>query len=67
MEIRIRLPIVKLAYRGAVLARGAMFLRNSLILAILAVQAFTYAPSQPLISQVRLSTTAQQFSLVSAG
>jgi len=34
---------VKLAYRGVVLATGAMLLRNSLILAIPAVQAFTYS------------------------
>jgi uncharacterized membrane protein (DUF4010 family) len=34
---------VKLAYRGVVLATGAMLLRNSLIFAILAVQAFTYS------------------------
>ena len=34
---------VKLAYRGVVLATGAMLLRNSLILAILAVQAFIYS------------------------
>src|SRR5580658_6191360 len=32
---------VKLAYRGVLLAPGAMLLRNSLLLAILAVQAFT--------------------------
>src|ERR1700757_1386273 len=34
---------VKLAYRGVVLATGAILLRNSLILAILAAQAFTYS------------------------
>jgi uncharacterized membrane protein (DUF4010 family) len=34
---------VKLAYRGVVLATGAMLLRNSLILAILAVSAFRYS------------------------
>jgi uncharacterized membrane protein (DUF4010 family) len=34
---------VKLAYRGVVLATGAMLLRNSLLLAILAFQAFTYS------------------------
>jgi uncharacterized membrane protein (DUF4010 family) len=34
---------LKLAYRGVVLATGAMLLRNSLILAILALQAFTYS------------------------
>jgi uncharacterized membrane protein (DUF4010 family) len=33
----------KLAYRGVLLATGAMLLRNSLILAILAVQAFAYS------------------------
>jgi len=34
---------VKLAYRGVMLATGAMLLRNSLILAILALQAFAYS------------------------
>jgi uncharacterized membrane protein (DUF4010 family) len=33
----------KLAYRGVMLATGAMLLRNSLILAILAAQAFAYS------------------------
>jgi uncharacterized membrane protein (DUF4010 family) len=46
---------VKLAYRGVVLATGAMLLRNSLILAILAVQAFTYSLIPMLIM---LATTA---------
>ena len=46
---------VKLAYRGVVLATGAMLLRNSLILAILAVQAFTYSLVPMLIM---LATTA---------
>ena len=34
---------VKLAYRGVMLASGAMLLRNSLILAILSLQAFAYS------------------------
>jgi uncharacterized membrane protein (DUF4010 family) len=34
---------VKLAYRGVMLATGAMLLRNSLILAILALPAFAYS------------------------
>jgi uncharacterized membrane protein (DUF4010 family) len=34
---------VKLAYRGVMLATGAMLLRNSLILAILSLQAFAYS------------------------
>jgi uncharacterized membrane protein (DUF4010 family) len=34
---------VKLAYRGVMLATGAMLLRNSLILAILATRAFAYS------------------------
>jgi uncharacterized membrane protein (DUF4010 family) len=34
---------VKLAYRGVILATGAMLLRNSLILAILAWQAFAFS------------------------
>jgi uncharacterized membrane protein (DUF4010 family) len=34
---------LKLAYRGVVLATGAMLLRNSLILAILALQSFAYS------------------------
>ena len=46
---------VKLAYRGVVLATGAMLLRNSLILAILALQAFTYSVIPML---VMLATTA---------
>jgi uncharacterized membrane protein (DUF4010 family) len=46
---------VKLAYRGVVLATGAMLLRNSLLLAILAVQAFTYSLVPMLLM---LATTA---------
>jgi uncharacterized membrane protein (DUF4010 family) len=46
---------VNLAYRGVVLATGAMLLRNSLILAILAVQAFTFSLVPMLIM---LATTA---------
>jgi uncharacterized membrane protein (DUF4010 family) len=46
---------VNLAYRGVVLATGAMLLRNSLILAILAFQAFTYS-LVPML--VMLTTTA---------
>jgi uncharacterized membrane protein (DUF4010 family) len=42
---------VKLAYRGVMLATGAMLVRNSLILAILAARAFAY-------SLVPLATTA---------
>jgi uncharacterized membrane protein (DUF4010 family) len=45
----------KLAYRGVILATGAMLLRNSLILAILALQAFTYSLVPMLLM---LATTA---------
>jgi uncharacterized membrane protein (DUF4010 family) len=46
---------VKLAYRGVILATGAMLVRNSLILAILALQAFAFSLVPMLIM---LATTA---------
>ncbi len=46
---------VKLAYRGVLLATGAMLLRNSLVLAILAAQAFT---SSLIPMLIMLATTA---------
>jgi uncharacterized membrane protein (DUF4010 family) len=46
---------VSLAYRGVLLATGAMLLRNSFLLAILAFQAFTYSLIPMLIM---LATTA---------
>ncbi len=44
---------VKLAYRGVILATGAMLLRNSLLLAILALQAFAFSLVPMLIMLVR--------------
>jgi Domain of unknown function (DUF4010) len=52
---------VKLAYRGVVLATGAMLLRNSLILAILAAQAFTYSLI-PMLIMLATTTILLRFS-----
>jgi hypothetical protein len=49
-----------LAYRGVVLATGAMLLRNSLILAILAVHAFTYS-LLPMLIMLATTTILLRF------